>query len=290
MMSGLERVKMRISNSCMECLYDKQARLTDNENYLSEIRKLLAERREEDTSPYMVYLFHQVYEKYFGKEQPYAEIKKRYNDLILSMEHTIKKQIEQAGDSLAMSLFLARIGNYIDFGAMSNVDDDVLMELFSNIQISEADKKTYQAFLKECEKADTFLLLCDNCGEIVLDKLMIEQLKERFPRLKVTVMVRGGEVLNDATMEDAVYVGMDSVAEIITNGESVAGTVYEMLPLKAKEAIDYADVILSKGQGNYESISGQGRHIFYTFLCKCDLFTERFGVPKLTGIFVEESL
>lgn len=279
---------MRISNSCAECLYDKQANLTDNATYLSEIRKLLTERRENDTSPYMVYLFHQVYEKYFGKTQPYAEIKKRYNDLILSMEDTIRNRIEQAEDSLEMALFLARIGNYIDFGAMNSVDNDVLMELFSNVQISEADKATYQVFLKECEKADTFLLLCDNCGEIVLDKLMIEQLKERFPKLKVTVMVRGSEVLNDATMEDAVYVGMDQAAEIVTNGEAVAGTIYEMLPLQAKEALDHADVILSKGQGNYESISGQGRHIFYTFLCKCDLFTERFGVPKLTGVFVEE--
>ena len=101
-------------------------------------------------------------------------------------------------------------------------------------------------------------------------------------------MVRGGEVLNDATAEDACYVGLDAFAEIISNGEAIAGTIYEMLPENAKEILDNSDIILAKGQGNYESMSGQGRHVFYEFLCKCDLFTSRFNVPKLTGMFIEE--
>ena len=132
------------------------------------------------------------------------------------------------------------------------------------------------------------LFVCDNCGEIVLDRLMLEQLKKRFPWLSVKALVRGGEVLNDATAEDAVYAGLDQVAQIVSNGEAVAGTIYEMMPEEAKKALDEADVILAKGQGNYESLSGQGRHVFYEFLCKCDLFTSRFHVPKLTGMFIEE--
>ena len=104
----------------------------------------------------------------------------------------------------------------------------------------------------------------------------------------MSVLVRGGEALNDATREDAEYVGIHKAAEVIDNGLPVGGTIYDMLPEYAKEAVDRADVILAKGQGNYESLSGQGRHIFYSFLCKCELFTSRFHVPKLTGIFVEE--
>ena len=87
---------------------------------------------------------------------------------------------------------------------------------------------------------------------------------------------------------DAKHTGLDKVADIISNGEAIAGTIYDMMPQDAKNALDEADVILAKGQGNYETLSKQGRHIFYSFLCKCDLFTNRFGVPKLTGIFVEE--
>ena len=117
---------------------------------------------------------------------------------------------------------------------------------------------------------------------------MIEQLKKRFPHLTVRALVRGKEVLNDATEEDARHAGLDKEAEIISNGEAVAGTIYDMMPPDAKRAIDESDVILAKGQGNYESMSGQGRHVFYAFLCKCDLFIRRFKVPKLTGMFVEE--
>ncbi len=121
-----------------------------------------------------------------------------------------------------------------------------------------------------------------------MDKLLLEQITKRFPHLTMKALVRGGEVLNDATADDAVYVGLDNIAEIISNGDAIAGTVYDLMPETAKKALDEADVILAKGQGNYETMSDQGRHIFYEFLCKCDLFTSRFKVPRLTGVFTEE--
>ena len=98
----------------------------------------------------------------------------------------------------------------------------------------------------------------------------------------------GGEVLNDATVTDALYTGIDRIADIISNGLPIAGTVYELLPDAARESFDAADVILAKGQGNYESLRDQGFHIFYSFLCKCSLFTDRFQVPAMTGMFIEE--
>ena len=275
---------MRISESCAKCLYDRQLNKTDNKEYLAEIKKLLDNRRENDTSPYMVYLFSKVHVRYFGRGADYKDIKKRYNDLLLNMEDKLKKQINDSDDPLAKSIVMARIGNYIDFGAMNHVDQDEFLTLFHDTQMREDDKLTYKAFLNECENAKNFLLVCDNCGEIVLDRLMIEQLKKRFPNLKVKALVRGEEVLNDATIEDALYCGLDKVADIVSNGEAIAGTIYDMMPDQAKQALDEADVILAKGQGNYESMSGQGRHVFYEFLCKCDLFTSRFKVPRLTGI------
>lgn len=279
---------MRISESCAKCLYDRQLNKTDNHEYLAEIKKLLDDRKENDTSPYMVYLFNKVHVRYFGKGADYKDIKKKYNDLLLNMEDRLKKEIDDSDDPLAKSIVMARIGNYIDFGAMNHVDQDEFLDLFHDTQMREDDKLTYRAFIDECKKAKKFLLVCDNCGEIVLDRLMIEQLKKRFPNLEVKALVRGQEVLNDATVEDALYCGLDKVADIVSNGEAIAGTIYDMMPTQAKQALDEADVILAKGQGNYESMSGQGRHVFYEFLCKCDLFTNRFNVPRLTGIFVEE--
>ena len=279
---------MRISESCAKCLYDRQLNKTDNVEYLAEIKDLLDNRGEDDTSPYMVYLFNKVHVRYFGKGADYKDIKKQYNDLIMGMENDLRREIEKSPDPLAKALIMSRIGNYIDFGAMNHVDEQEFMALFNNTEMRDDDLRVYEAFLRECEAGRDFLLVCDNCGEIVLDKLMIEQLKKRFPNLTVRVLVRGGEVLNDATVEDAYYVGIDRIAEVISNGDAVAGTIYEMMPREAQTVLDESDVILAKGQGNYESLSGQGRHVFYAFLCKCDLFTNRFHVPKLTGIFVQE--
>lgn len=279
---------MRINDSCAECLFDKQQHLTDNQEYLDRVKEIIDNRDENDTSPYLVYLFTKEYEKRFGKKASYKEIKKRYNDLVLSMESSVRDKIENATDPLLESLAYARVGNYIDFGAMNNVDENTFLSLFDEAGIHERDKATGDSFAEQCGGAKSFLLITDNCGEIVLDKLFLEQLKKKFPSLEINVMVRGGEVLNDATEEDATYVGIDKVAKIISNGNSIAGTVYEMLPDQAKEILNGADVILAKGQGNYETLSKQGRHIFYSFLCKYDLFTNRFNVPKLTGIFVEE--
>jgi len=279
---------MRIIPSCARCLYDKQKAISSDPDFLEEVKSIIENRSETDTSPYLVYLFNQAYEKHFGKKPSYGDIKKQYNELVLSMEDDLRKKINASPDPLSESFMYARIGNYIDFGAMNHVDKDTFLSLFDDAKINEKDRVTLESFISQCETAKSFLLLSDNCGEIVLDKLFVEQLKKKFPHLKVTVMVRGGEVLNDATVEDAEQTGLSQEAEIVTNGHSVAGMIYDMLPPDSKVIFDQADVILSKGQGNYEALYGQGHHIFYSFLCKCDLFTSRFNVPKLTGIFVEE--
>lgn len=279
---------MRVNDQCAACLIDKQKHKTDDPGYLAEVERIIKNRKENDTAPYLVYLFNKAYEQRFGKTDPYRDIKKKYNDFVLSMEDEARVRIESDSNPLAASFAFARIGNYIDFGAMNQVDSNAFLELLSSAGVTDADDQVFESFFRECRSANRFLLIADNCGEIVLDKLFLEQVKKCFPEMMFSVLVRGEEVLNDVTCEEAKYVGLDSIAEIISNGSSMAGTVYDMLPEDAKEAIDNADVILAKGQGNYETLSGQGRHIFYSLLCKCDLFTNRFGVPKLTGLFVEE--
>ncbi len=279
---------MRVIESCAECLYNRQLRLTDDRAYLAEIREIIDNRDKEATAPYLVYRFNQTYRKHFGKTASYADVKKRYNGLVLSIEDALRERIEQSEDPLLTAFSYARAGNYIDFGAIRNVDEKTFFSLLERDDFSAHDLQTFESFTAECATAKSLLLLADNCGEIVLDKLFLEQVGQRYPQIKLSVLVRGGEVLNDATVEDALNAGIDSVAQIISSGVAVSGTVYDMISDEAKNAIDSADVILSKGQGNYEALSGHGRHIFYSFLCKCERFTNRFQVPSLTGIFVEE--
>ena len=279
---------MRVIESCAECLYKRQLRKTDNKKCLAEIKAVIDNRTDDDPAPYLVYRFNQIYLKYFGSVASFRDEKIKYNDLVLSMEDALREEINSSDDPLLTAFSYARAGNYIDFGALSAVDEKTFLSLLESDSLSDNDLQTFESFTGQCKTAGSLLLLADNCGEIVLDKLFLEQLKKQYPQLKLSVMVRGGEVLNDATVEDAEYAGIGSVAEIISSGIGVSGTVYKMLSDEAKSVLDNAEVILSKGQGNYEALSGQGRHIFYSFLCKCERFTNRFGVPKLTGIFVEE--
>lgn len=194
----------------------------------------------------------------------------------------------QAKDPLRKALIYARVGNYIDFGAMKHVDTNQFLALLAKEDNDNLDDDTYARFLERLSQAKTLLLLCDNCGEVVLDKLFLEQVKLAFPDLEIYAMVRGGDVLNDVAMPDALEAGLDRVATLVSSGKPIAGTMPEYLDPEAKRVLDQADVILAKGMANYESFSGRGYRAFYAFLCKCELFTERFQVPLLTGMFIEE--
>lgn len=286
---------MRIVESCEKCLWERQVKLAEfigeegsRASFLKEIREALDNREEDMSAPYLVYLFRRIYEKYSGKVGFPREIKEKYNSLVLSLEKEIESRIVKAQDPLEKSIIYARIGNYIDFGAMNHVEPEVFLKLLEEESNVVLDPNTYREFCRDCEKAGSFLLVCDNCGEIVLDKLFIRQLKKRFPNLGIHVMVRGEDVLNDATMEDALFCGMTEEAAVIPNGNGVAGTVWELLSPQARQVMENADLVLSKGQGNYESLSGYHGPVYYSLLCKCDLFVNRFRVPRLTGMFIKE--
>lgn len=286
---------MRLNSMCIRCLIDKQeARIANfkdedkNAAYMKEIAKIIGESDDEASSAYLVYLFNQVYRRYFGEVKDYSEIKKEYNSYVLALENELYQEILKAQDPLAQSIVYARIGNYIDFGAMQHVEKKVFLDLFRDEKKNMLDQHVYEDFLGDCRNGKIFLLLADNCGEIVLDKLFLKELKKRFPHLELCVMVRGEQVLNDATMEDAEETGVCTVARVISNGSGVGGTVEKMLTEEAKQTLNRADIILSKGQANYETLHGCGRNIYYSFLCKCDWFSGRFCVERNTGMFLRE--
>ena len=116
----------------------------------------------------------------------------------------------------------------------------------------------------------------------------IEELKKRYKNLEITVMVRGGLAINDATIEDAQEIGLTKIVPVISNGAAIAGTVKEQLSKEARKQLDSADVIIAKGMGNFESMYQEGINPYYLFLCKCDLFTRRFGVKLFDPIFCKE--
>ncbi len=286
---------MKISAPCIRCLIERQEeRIQQFEDtqkkarYLKEVLCLIGESDDNESAPGLVAKIQKVYEAYFGKTDDFARIKHSFNQLMLSVEQGIADRIRNSREPLRNALTYARIGNYIDFGAMKEVDTKVLEEMIYAAEENLVDEKVYEQFTRELAQAKHLVYLVDNCGEVVLDKLAIRCIKEAYPQLEITAVVRGKEVLNDVTIEDAKETGLDKVAEVLENGTDIAGTELSCVNEATKQVILAADVIVSKGQGNFETLNGCGLNIYYLFLCKCHMFVKRFGVAKNAGVFVRE--
>lgn len=177
---------------------------------------------------------------------------------------------------------------YIDYIALGEIDGEQLENLLFKNGAKGLKPEVYKSFHEDLQSAKNLVYLTDNCGEIVVDKILIQELKKLYPQLDITVIVRGDCVANDASLEDAEHVGLLEEARVIGNGTRIAGTSMKKISREARETISGADVIIAKGQGNYETMSGCGLNVYYLFLCKCDYFVERFEGEYLENMFVRE--
>nr|WP_308625261.1 ARMT1-like domain-containing protein [uncultured Eisenbergiella sp.] len=286
---------MRLCASCMRCLMDRQeervrdkGREEDRDTFMRQVARIIAESAPEDSAPVLVDRINGEYRKIFGPVTDYDAIKKEFNELMLSLEPDIRSVMEKGEDALHTAFVFARAANYIDFGMAGRVEKETLLELLEQAAEDSMDETVYDDMLSDLEKARKLVYVTDNCGEVVCDKLAVEELKKRYPLLELTVLVRGEPALNDATREDAVQTGLDKAARIVDNGCGVAGTPLDYVGEEAKCLLEEADVILAKGQGNFETMHGCGLNVYYSFLCKCDWFQKRFGMEKNKGMFVRE--
>lgn len=287
---------MKINSFCMSCLVQAQARniqkFEDEEKksrYMREIFKLLLDSDPELSAPALLEPVTKLYESYWGTQEGFQAEKKSFNDFLLSMEEELEKKIRSTKAPLATALCYARLGNYIDLSALSDVSTEKLLELFAKAEEESLDAEEYQHFLQDLKHGEYLVYLTDNCGEVVLDKLVIKLLKEQYPKLRIEVLVRGIPVTNDVDIEDAEYVGLTKLVPVFGNGSGIAGTELSKISQEAREKLERADVIIAKGQGNFETIHTCGLNIYYLFLCKCDWFMQRFHAKHLQGMFVNET-
>lgn len=287
---------MKINAFCMSCLVQAQARriqkFQDEEKkacYMREVLHMIAESDPKWSAPALLEPISKLYEKYWGMQNDLEEEKRTFNELLLSMEGDLEQKIRSRKDPLEAALCLARLGNYIDFSALGEVSAERLLELLAQAEQETLDTAEYRHFCKDLKDGKHLVYLTDNCGEIVLDKILIKLLREQYPQLMIEVLVRGVAVTNDATVEDARYVGLTEVAPVFGNGSGIAGTELTHISKEAKEKLEQADLILSKGQGNFETLHTCGLNIYYLFLCKCDWFMQRFHAEHLKGMFVNET-
>lgn len=287
---------MKLNPFCMCCALNKQEQkirhypdMEKKTEYMKKVMALIANTEENDCAPSLSVDIQKLYSSFWNcPMEDFTKIKKEFNQLMLNMEASIEDKIRKANDPLEKALLYARIGNYIDFAALSNVDQSTVITLLDEKSSEALDEKEYENFLRDLSSARKLVYLTDNCGEVVLDKMAVKILKEQYPDLDITVIVRGYPVVNDATMEDAEEIGLTDLVKVIGNGSNVGGTWIPGINAEARELLYDADLIIAKGQGNFETLNDCGLNIYYLFLCKCDLFQRRFHAENLQGMFLNE--
>lgn len=287
---------MRFDAQCIECMIKRQyaqaVKLQDDAaalSYMKDVMREILDAPEDVAAPYLASRFGKAYSRYSGGVDSYEKIKRDSNDYMLGRLPMMREAAAKSPDGLLTALKFAYVGNYIDFGALAGrVSFAELDGLLRKAPTEALDSAEYERFLKDLSLAGKFLYILDNAGEIVADMLLIEKIRERFPELEVCAAVRGQPVQNDVTRRDADETGLSHMVRITDNGTNISGTQLRFLGDDMRSELESADIVLAKGQGNFETLSGCGLNVYYLFMCKCSRFTKLFGVSRLSGVFINE--
>lgn len=217
-----------------------------------------------------------------GEADPYKEHKLRANARVLEMLPQLQGMVDQAVDPLRTALGISITGNYIDVGAPHRTDwESALIEETKNTHWAG---DVYEQFSAELQPGVSVLIVGDNCGEIGLDTILVKELQARG--CEVSYSVRGGAILNDATMEDAEGVGMTSLCRVLSTGAAAPGAVLSQVSEDFKGEMRRADVLISKGQGNFESLEGRWPGVYFALKAKCRVLTREMGVSMGESLFL----
>ena len=287
--------EIKLHPECIECLikkhinaYPENATEMERVIYIKKIMDLIAKASFDTSAPELVEEINDVKEVLFGIRDDYTEVKKYFNKLMLKEEANLSEEIKKAENPLKKAFLFSMAANYIDFGALYKVDEEKLKSSFYDMTDDGAFDEEFINLTKDIKKAKKLTYIHDNCGEIVADKLFIKEIKKFNPDVEIVSMVRGKAVLNDVTLEDAKEVSLTDIVNVIPNGTGVPGTSIKRVPEEVRKVLENSDVIISKGQGNFETLMHSDLNIYFIFMCKCPLFAKRFSSEMLKGMFLND--
>ncbi|MEZ4509466.1 MAG: ARMT1-like domain-containing protein [Eubacteriales bacterium] len=215
-----------------------------------------------------------------GGIDPYIEIKSRCNHEAMLLLPDAKNAIELSDDPLAFAMKYAIAGNLIDYSLKEPVTIEQQNARIDAIVHTPFAIDDFEKLRDTLKRSKTLLYLGDNTGEIVFDRLFIETILKYYPHLDVVFAVKGRAIMNDVLYNDAFEVGMDHIARIIDNGDGAPGTVMSRVSESFRREFELADVVISKGQGNYECLGGFNKeNLFFLFTSKCGSVCSEAGVP-----------
>ncbi len=225
----------------------------------------------ESPPPEIGRLIYRKVHKITKNQDPYREIKNRSTREALSLYPHMKRLVEKSDDRLLMAIRMAIAGNVIDFGPNQAFDMKKEIETARSKAFAVCD---YEQFKTALAQSDRILYLGDNAGECVFDRVLLETMNK-----PATYVVREKPVINDATLEDAQQAGIDSAVELMSSGTDAPGTLLETCSDRFIRRYHEAELIISKGQGNYEALSNQRQNIFFLLKAKCPVIARHMGLP-----------
>ena len=280
---------MRTYLECIPCFYRQALDAAQiagadeliQKKIIDELSQLIPNFSLETAPPEMGREIYSLVGKISGVKDPFKEIKENSNKFALKLYPELKKEIENSEDRLLAAAKLSIIGNIIDYGAKNslNVAEEIDYLFKGNFIINNKNNSTtfkYNQFKEALNKVDTIIYLADNAGEVVFDRLLIEELVKELGK-EVIYVVKGKPIINDALIEDAIFCGVNKVTKITSSGSDAPGTILKYCSPEFMELYQDAELIISKGQGNYEALSEEDKSIFFLLRAKCPVIAEDVG-------------
>jgi damage-control phosphatase, subfamily I len=243
------------------------------ERLMRESLKMAAGLNFSDSPPALAQKMHRLAREISGIADPYYDVKKKFNRFALDLYPELDALVKKSPDPFETAVRLAIAGNIIDFGVKMALKNEDVHDSIDHSMKDDLDLDAVRALQIEIQNASSILYLGDNAGEIVLDRLLIELL----PREKVSFVVKGAPIINDALMEDAREAGIADLVEVIDNGADVPGTILSECSGEFQKRFAAADLIIAKGQGNYETLSSEDKNIFFLLKAKCPVIARDIG-------------
>ena len=283
-------VRQLLSLDCLNCAISQLINATElvrmpearRHELMNQALAMMAEKGVNRNNCEIIEEVYRIATRAIGDENPYREVKSHYNRGMMRLWPEVRAHIAQSKDPLAAAVRAAIAGNLIDLAALGlDVSLEGAMAKVHEVDSAKMFFDETPSLAEALRKAQTLLVLGDNCGEIALDRILIETIRKLYPQLRVQYGVRGTAVVNDVTREDAAEVGMDEVAEVIDNGDTVLGTLLYRTSAEFNRNFYHADVIIAKGMGNYEGLHACDRgNIWFMLIAKCQTIARLTKAPK----------
>lgn len=282
---------MKIQEKCIPCVVNQAIKVADmvgledkNELLRNVFSYLSRVDFNSSSTPELIGEIFTMLKKETGNEDPYKETRRHYNKMFLEQIPDFEAKINCAVDPFLEAVKYAIIGNIIDFNPIHNLSLSDIGASFLRLKEEPLGINNSNLLMQEIVNADSILYLGDNCGEICLDKILLKKMKELNPSCHLYFGTRGEAVVNDSVEEDAYFVGIDKYATVISNGDSSLGTVLYRTSKQFQEIYQNADIVIAKGQANYECLSNEDKNIYFLLMTKCSVIANDIGVSEMKMI------